>query len=212
MSVVFNPAIHCGSASKRCRTDPTTCAHTDGDHRCRLSKGAGTEHLGVGACRYHGGSTPNGEKHASTEKAERAIARLGLPRGNGDPFALLASAVQHAHGHLEATSAVVQEAVTAVEKTEAGDATKPALMVEAAVELYEAAIRNASRVGKQAVDADVADRLAALDERASGLVMRFVTELLERVVPKIRRPEIEAWASARLGELAAEYDRPGTVH
>lgn len=174
---------------------------------CGYVAGYKTDHLGVGDCKFHGGNTPNGRKHAATDQAERAIARLGIPRGTGDPFELLQAAVQHARGHLEATAAVVVEAANPVQ-----DQPAAPLVLEVALEAYEVAIRNAARTGKAAVDADVADRLAALDERASSLLMQFVTELLERAVPRARRPELEAWASARLGELAAEYERPGSVH
>lgn len=189
MKVVYDPARHCGA---------TTRAGTP----CVFPRGYKTDHAGSGHCKLHGGNTPNGKKAAKTEAVERAIAKLGMPRGTGDPFALLSSAVQHAHGHLEATAAVVKEAAQP-ELLEAG--AKAPLALDVALEAYEAAIRSAARTGKAAVDADVADRLAALDERASGLLMRFVGELLDRVVPKAKRPEIEAWASMRLGELATEY-------
>jgi len=92
------------------------------------------------------------------------------------------------------------------------EARRTCLGLEVAADLYEQAIRTAARTGKAAVDADVANRLAALDERAEGLLMRFIRELLERVVPTERRPAIEAWASQRLGELAAEYERSAVVH
>jgi hypothetical protein len=198
MKVVFDPARHCGATGKQ------------GGGPCRHTKGFRTDHQGAGSCWLHGGRSPNGKQHAQHEAAVAAVAALGLPRGNGDPFALLASAVQHAHGYLEATAAVVQEAAQAAASPV--DGKTPTFGLEAAAGLYAPAIRNAARIGKAAVDADVADRLAALDERASGLLMQFVGELLERVVPKGKRLEVEAWASMRLGELAAEYERPGAVH
>lgn len=192
----FDPALHCGALGRQSGLP------------CRQYHGSRTDHPGDGNCWLHFGRTPNGNKHGATLGAARAAAALGIPRGTGDPFALLAAAVQHAQGHLEATSQLVQDAASAdpeIVKTARLD-------LAAAVDAYELAIRNASRTGKAAVDADVADRLAVLDERASGLLMRFVGELLERVVPKAERPALEAWASMRLGELATEYARPGAVH
>ena len=36
---------------------------------CRRPAGAGTDHPGFGACKLHGGSTPNAGKHAAKERA-----------------------------------------------------------------------------------------------------------------------------------------------
>jgi hypothetical protein len=193
---VFDPTRHCGAPGRR------------GGGPCRNRKGFKTPTPGAGRCFLHGGATPNGQKHAQRELAEAAVAKLGVPRGTGDPFALLSKAVQHSQGLLEASGHVV---ATIGEPVKDGE-KRPAISVDVAVELYAEAIRTASRTGKAAVDADVADRMAALDERAGDLLMRFVRELLERVVPVAKRPEIEAWASMRLGELAAEYEQPAAVH
>jgi hypothetical protein len=180
---------------------PTCGAQTRAEdrHPCRNARGFRTAHLGSGHCFLHGGRTPNGAKHAAAEAAERAVAKLGLPVGAGDPFALLSKAVQHAEGFLESTSSTLLAAAEATSEQPAK------LELVAAAELYEQAIRTAARTGKAAVDADVADRLAALDERAASLLMQFVRELFDLVVPAKRRPEIEAWASGRLAELGAEY-------
>lgn len=198
MTRPFDPAKHCGG-----KTNPL-----NGATPCRQRKGHGTNHPGTGNCKLHGGRSPNGEKAAAKERAERAIEKLGVPRGTGDPFQLLAKTVSHAEGYLEAAAALTREA--AAEPAEG--TPPPALGLEVAAELYEDAIRTGARVGKAAVDADVANRLAALDERAGALLLRFVRELLDKVVPARQRPELEAWASMRLGELAVEYERPGAVH
>lgn len=44
--------------------------------RCKKPAGAGTDHLGVGACKLHGGSTPSHEKAAATAILEGSIAEL----------------------------------------------------------------------------------------------------------------------------------------
>jgi hypothetical protein len=193
LKVAFDPERHCGATRKR-----------DGGP-CRHPRGFRTDHPGAGNCYVHGGRSPNGIKHAQHEQAEQAVAKLGIPRGTGDPFVLLAKAVQHAEGYLEAA------ATTAAEAADATVEKPSTIPLDVAADIYADAIRTASRTGKAAVDADVADRLAAIDERAGNLLMRFVNELLERAVPKTKRPEITAWASGRLAELAAEYEH-GVVH
>jgi len=194
-AIEYDPKRHCGAKNQ---------AGTP----CRRSKGSGTNHKGSGSCKWHFGNTPTGKQHAKTEAAEAAVAKLGIPRGTGDPFALLAKTVQHADGFLEAASQVLQDASS--EDKERAAAT--AIDLAASISIYEQAIRAAARTAKAAVDADVADRLAALDERAASLLMTFVAELLERAVPKSRRLEISTWAAGRMAELAQEYERPGALH
>lgn len=190
----YDPAKHCGAATAKGHGGP-----------CLQGKGQRTSHPGGGNCWLHGGRTPNGTKAGARELATKAMTKLGLATGNGDPMILLAKTVQHAEGFLEATGGVLAEAAGA-------DAPDPTL-VKVSSELYAGAIRAAARVGKAAVDADVADRMAALDERATELLMRFVGELLERAVPAARRPALTVWARTRLTELATEYDKPaGAVH
>ena len=208
----------CGSHVKRCRECQVPwkrCPHAHeiqscriAQHLCGQAKGKNTAHAGSGHCWLHLGRTDNGEKHAQLERAGRALRLLGVPVGTGDPFRLLAKTVQHAEGYLEATSELLSAAATDAEN----GAALPAFAVETASGLYEEAIRIAGRTGKAAVDADVADRLATLDERVDSLLWLFIGELLERVVPKAQRPAIEAWASMRLGELAKEYEHPVAVH
>lgn len=68
MKPEYDPAIHCG-------------AHPDDPVRgpCRATKGRGTDHPGVGACKHHGGSTPSGRKAAGRVMAEEAVRRLAIP-------------------------------------------------------------------------------------------------------------------------------------
>lgn len=181
---VFNAAIHCGANGKR------------GGGPCRNSKGFRTDHQGSGRCYLHAGSTENGKKAAAIERAVKAAELLGHPVGNGDPFDLLTSAVQHEMGQLQGTAALVREAIAAPVEGE----TK-LLDVEVAMELHGAAIRSAFRGGKAVVDAKVAERGAVLEEAAFELLKTFLDELLERV-PKTARPQLQAWAATRLAELS----------
>ena len=56
---------------------------------CGNRAGKGTEHLGSGNCKFHGGSTPAGNKSAVKQEAEREIQllsqRLGEAPGIGNP-------------------------------------------------------------------------------------------------------------------------------
>ena len=59
------------------------------DGTCQHEAGWGTDHPGIGACKFHGGSTPNHRTAAAlvaTDAEARAtLARLGEPEPLGDP-------------------------------------------------------------------------------------------------------------------------------
>lgn len=47
--------------------------------RCTQVAGYGTEHLGYGPCKFHGGSTPNHTRAAQVAQAQDAATNLGIP-------------------------------------------------------------------------------------------------------------------------------------
>lgn len=51
-----------------------------GDGTCNRPAGWGTGHVGIGACKLHGGTTPNGIRHALTVKAREEAQIYGIPR------------------------------------------------------------------------------------------------------------------------------------
>ncbi|MBB4702217.1 hypothetical protein [Sphaerisporangium siamense] len=66
---------------------------------CRHPAGWGTDHVGIGHCRKHGGNTPNHVTAARAEEARRAVATYGLPR-TIDPAAALLEEVHRTAGHV----------------------------------------------------------------------------------------------------------------
>ncbi len=75
---------------------------------CRRPAGSGTDHVGDGHCKHHGGSSPGGKKHAAKVAANRAVATYGLPR-NVDPATALLEEVHRTAGHVEWLGQVVGE-------------------------------------------------------------------------------------------------------
>lgn len=57
--------------------------------RCRLPAGHGTEHLGIGYCRRHGGNTATHKANAVKVQAQMDVARLGARRDIHPAEALL---------------------------------------------------------------------------------------------------------------------------
>lgn len=130
-----------------------------------MRKGERTDHAGSGKCYLHGGRSPNGRKHAQTEAAVAAVAKLGIPLGTGDPFALLEAATRYSHGMLDATGQVLVAVV---------DGVRTDITLEAAAKLHVDAIRQGATTGHQAVTADVASRQAKISEQLASVVMAAV--------------------------------------
>lgn len=54
-------------------------ARTRSGGTCGKTAGWGTEHVGIGRCKLHGGCTPTQVKTARAEQARQAVAAFGLP-------------------------------------------------------------------------------------------------------------------------------------
>jgi hypothetical protein len=54
-------------------------AKTRNGTSCRAWAGMGTDHPGIGACRFHAGATPAHGKHAIALEAKRRMIQLGTP-------------------------------------------------------------------------------------------------------------------------------------
>lgn len=75
----YDPAKHCGAKNRT----------GNGDGRCTLVKGWGTDHTGTGNCRFHGGTTPSGNLAAKKEQARRDVELFGAKRTIAPAEALL---------------------------------------------------------------------------------------------------------------------------
>lgn len=132
---------------------------------CKRAKGYGTKHRGKGRCKYHGGSTPNHEKAAAREEAQEYAARA-LKATDADVLDPLDSLVLSVHLAQGAVNFYRQEA----------DRNASALPE------YFTAVERLNRFSKAAVDAKVADRIAAIGERAGEQIALICEEALAALV------------------------------
>ncbi len=84
---------------------------------CKRRAGAGTDHLGIGRCKHHGGSTPTHRAAASKELARRACVTLGVPIDTHPAEALLREVCETA-GNVEFYRRLVQALPTHPEPDE----------------------------------------------------------------------------------------------
>jgi hypothetical protein len=82
------------------RSDYPLCgAKKKNGEECRAFAGQGTDHLGIGACKYHGGSTPSHKNNAAKVEAERRMVTMGAPV-NISPAAALMGVLRATAGHV----------------------------------------------------------------------------------------------------------------
>lgn len=138
-----------------------------GGRACRNPAGKGTSHVGTGRCRMHAGSTPSHLIAAEVVVAERALRTLGeaIPT---DPLEGLQRAVDSAAGLHHGLQQLVREAA-------ASDDSR-ALVPRLA--LYADAIDRLARTAKQAVEAKLTERQAALTSAQGTLLVEVVMAAL----------------------------------
>lgn len=79
--------------------------------KCTQVAGWGTDHLGVGRCKLHGGSTPNHQRAAEKEIARLECDRLGIPIET-DPSEALIQQVWETAGNVAFYRELVQQLPT----------------------------------------------------------------------------------------------------
>lgn len=83
-------------------------AQTRGGSRCGKAAGWGTEHVGIGPCKLHGGTTPTVVKGAQVVMAKQAVETYGLPVAT-TPQQALEDELARTAGHVAWLGQVVQQ-------------------------------------------------------------------------------------------------------
>lgn len=146
---------------------------------CGKRAGFGTDHVGFGLCKFHGGATRNGKRHAQTEEAVEAVATYGLPRVI-DPRDALVEELHRTAGHVAWLQSLVGDlehepgAKTRLKQyqaTEAGGTVeRPAVWLE----MYWAERKHLAQIAKTCHDVGIEARMVELAEsQADELVRRF---------------------------------------
>jgi len=156
-----------------------------GEYFCRRVAGFGTEHLGTGRCKYHGGNSPSHairaerDRHqADLDRASHEVARLGLPL-DVDPQEALLQEVHRSAGAV----AYLQRIVSSLEVDELKQTTsdnvgrdweRPAVWIE----LYENERKLLVAASQAAIRCGVAERQVRIAERQGELIANAVRAIL----------------------------------
>lgn len=190
----------------------------NGGGPCRLAAGYGTNHVGIGPCKFHMGCTPAVVASAMKEKARRAVETFGLSRTIDPRDALLEEVwrtagavdwIQRKIAELDADQLVwgVTEEKTGVngehqiyQRTESAE-------LNIWVQLYQKERRHLVEVSKAAISAGIEERRVRIAEQQGqilGDAIRAILDDLELspeqqlLVPRVVPARLRQLASAEV--------------
>ena len=140
---------------------------------CGLPSGWGTGHPGTGNCKLHGGSTPNGRKHALAEQARIELARLDVAPVE-DPLSELAKITGQVIAWKDQIAAKVNELTSIRYSTEGGE------QLRAEVALLERAFDRCEKFLTAMARLNIDERLAKISEERAEVIITVFTAALER--------------------------------
>jgi hypothetical protein len=153
--------------------------------KCKQPAGAGTDHLGFGRCKYHGGNSPSHRNAAARETVAFRHKAFGTPI-DVDPGTALLMEVRRSAGIVQWLGEVIAEFTTELDLAggarEARDAVQTlgeqGRAAAVWVDLYFRERKNLASVAKMALDAGVAERQVQLQEEQGRLLANVIQAIL----------------------------------
>jgi hypothetical protein len=146
--------------------------------QCHLRAGWGTNHVGTGPCKQHGGRLPGVEQAGAEElvrrRATRELTQINtVPVPVDNPLQALADLAGEAVRWKDVLGAYVSELGTLRYSVENEDGSRTE-QIRGEVVLYERALASLGRLLVAIGRLNIDDRLARIDERLTDIVVRAV--------------------------------------
>lgn len=143
---------------------------------CKLRAGHGTEHVGRGTCKLHGGNSPSHVAKAQREEAVEAVERYGLAV-EVDPNDALLEELHRCAGHVSWLNVKVSElqgdqGAGLIQSSPAG--LRPSVWVE----LYHLERKRLTDVAKTCLDAGIDERRVVVAEKTGQLFAQAIEGIL----------------------------------
>lgn len=166
---------------------------------CRALAGQGTSHLGIGRCKFHGGSTPNHQKAAVVVEAKRRMVTLGRPI-EVQPHDALLALLHTSAGHV---AWINQEIADANLRTFEG---------QVLTQLYGEERDRMARIAEVCIRAGISERLVEMAEKMGEMiapVLKAVFEDPELELSAVQRRQLPEVVRRHLATL--EGRRPAAI-
>jgi hypothetical protein len=141
-------------------TWPLCSAKKRNGELCRAFAGQGTDHPGIGRCKFHLGNTKNHRQQAVVIEAQRRVVQFGEPYGL-EPVEALIWMVQLSAGHVR----YLAEELSSMDEEE-----RETLSAQIATRLWNEERDRLARISKAALDSGVQERAIVLAERAGAAI------------------------------------------
>lgn len=139
----------------------------DKTSRCRLKAGHGTDHVGYGACFFHGGNSPSLKRHAARVQVRELAAEMEM-----DPFEALALCVRLAAGATAFYRSKIEDLegeLLSPDEWTATEAAAKSLELSVWVEAYNDERDRLAKHAKLAIDAGIDARRIQIEEEKATL-------------------------------------------
>lgn len=161
---------------------------------CKHPAGFGTDHVGFGRCKFHGGNSPSHQKNAAKLQVEARIAKYGNP-ANVEPGQELLAEVQRTAGHVRWLGDKIGQFMDDADLkqlTGGGPESWPKEVPAVWVQMYQVERGHLVRACKMAIDAGIAERQVRLAESQGELLAQVIHGILKDlgVDRKPETPEI----------------------
>jgi len=154
---------------------------------CKKPAGYGTDHLGTGRCKMHGGSMPNHRAAAKAEIARRGVESFGLPV-NIEPHEALLDELARTNGivifyeaqiqSLTDTEQLVGPIGTEGQDVESGLEHHPRGEANVWVRLHREERQHLTKVAETCIKAGIAERQVELAEQQGAVLATVIRNVL----------------------------------
>lgn len=154
---------------------------------CQMGRGYGTDHPGVGRCKWHGGNTPAQKVNVAKQKAKqqeeqaKEAVRVFALRQDCTAEEALLEEVQWSAGHVAYLRGIVQALESDDGLKQFTDDQKGRVWEKPSVwiELYEKERAHLVRVCAETIKCGVAERTVQLAERQGALIHQVIQAILQ---------------------------------
>ncbi len=143
---------------------------------CKQAAGLGTDHLGWGKCKFHGGTSPSHVAKAHRDAAAEMVRTLGLDV-RIDPHRALLEELWRTAGHV----AWLRERIEGLVDPGSDDLlymTEIGFKPRAYLDVYHREREHLAKVAKMCLDAGVAERQVRIAEEQGALVAQAIRAIL----------------------------------
>ena len=177
-------------------------AATRGGGLCKHEAGWGTEHPGIGRCKFHAGSTPSHVLGAQRIRAAQAVVTYGLPR-EIDPHTALLEELHRTAGHVAWLAQQLRDLETEAGLIQTqymeggGYIERPSVWLE----LYHKERAHFAAVAKTCISVGIEERRVKLAEQQGELIAQIIRGTLADLKIAIT-PEVQAVVRRQLTLVA----------